>query len=244
MKFVVPTLLLLMASTLAAQEPIQYYLENGESASGPETAAYYRVVEKAGSGEELRTCYWLPSKVKKEEGHYIHGMRSGLFKTYYRNGAPNTEIIYGGIHTQYVQFWSPDGKPLLRQGTGFVPEAAIPGWNVSYMEIEDSLLTCGASIRAAKGDTICYGDNIRPQYPGGDQQLYKKLAQAVIYPEADREMGITGTVMLDFVVNKSGVMEEIAVTRGISFGCDAAAIAALKTVKRKRNGRSENNKPE
>lgn len=230
MKFVVSTLLLLMASTLAAQEPVRYYHENGENASDPETAAYYRVVERAESGEELRTYYWLPSKVKKEEGRYVDGKRKGLFKTYYRNGAPNTEIIYGGVHTQYVQFWSPDGKPLLRQGTGFVPEAAIPGWNVSYIEIEDSLLLCGVSIRVEKGDTIYWGDSIRPQYPGGDQQLRKKLGQAVIYPEADRNMGITGTVTLDFVVNKSGVIEEITVARGISFGCDEAAITALKTM--------------
>jgi TonB family protein len=230
MEIVVSTLLLLMASALAAQDPIRYYRENGEDASGPETAAYYRVVEKIENGEELRTYYWLPSKVKKEEGRYVDGKRHGLFKTYYRNGVPNTEIIYGTAHTQYVQFWSPNGKPLLRLGTGFVPEAAMPGWSISYMEIEDSLLTCATSIRTEKGDTICYGDNIRPQYPGGDQQLYKKLRQAVVYPEADQEMGITGTVMLDFVVNKSGVMEEITVARGISFGCDAAAIAALKTM--------------
>jgi TonB family protein len=230
MKFVVSTFFLLSVNVLCAQDSVRYYLENGEHAVNAEAASYYRVVKKMTDGKELHTHYWLPSKIKKKEGHYVDGKATGLFKTYYRDGSPNMEIIYGGERARYIQIWSQDGKPLLRNGTGYIPEVAMSDWEASFAEIEDSLLVYAAVVRPEKGDTIYSGHDIRPQYPGGDQELYEKVRQSMVYPPIAQRMGIEGTLILDFLVNKSGALEEITVIRGLSVECDHAAMNALSTV--------------
>jgi periplasmic protein TonB len=221
---------MLISISLAAQDPVAYYRENGENASGIEEAAYYRTIQKE-NDRELHTYYWLPNRVKKEEGYYKNNKRTGLFKTYYKSGAPQAEIVYGGTRTRYAQFWSPEGKPLLEHSTGVVPEAAMPpGWDASYMVIEDSLLACAALVRPEKGDTLCYGYDINPQYPGGHQAMSQKLRRALVYPKHAREVGVEGKVTLEFIVNKTGRVEEMAVAQGIGFGCDEVALAALNTL--------------
>jgi TonB family protein len=224
-------LLLLLNTFLAAQDKIRYYKEDGTNALDEASAAYYRTVEKTADGKELHRYYWLPSKNKKEEGYYTNDKKTGVYKWYYRSGAPNAEALYGGENTRYIQFWSSEGKPLLTQGNGFVPQAATPGWNATFLIIEDSLLTCGGIVRPEKGDTLYSGGNIHAEYPGGTAAFNRELGQALVYPDAARRLGIAGTVMLEFVITKAGTLDEIVVIQGISDNCDAAAVTALKTLR-------------
>ena len=231
MKLLISGALLLLSTALAAQENFRYYREDGTNALDEASAAYYRAVEKTADGKELHTYYWLPSKNKKEEGYYRNDKKTGVYKWYYRSGAPNVEALYGGENTRYIQFWSPEGKPLLKHGNGFVPQAATPDWNATYLIIEDSLLTCGGIVRPEKGDTICSGINIKAEYPGGTTEFNRELGRALVYPDAARRLGIAGTVTLEFVITKTGTLDEIVVVHGIGDNCDAAAVTALKSLR-------------
>lgn len=52
-----------------------------------------------------------------------------------------------------------------------------------------------------------------PSFPGGEEALYRFLAEHIKYPRAMVEAGITGTVHLGFVVEKDGRLSSITVGR-------------------------------
>ena len=50
-----------------------------------------------------------------------------------------------------------------------------------------------------------------PKFPGGEEELYKYLGETIKYPPLARQLEIEGKVLLQFVVNKVGKLEEIKV---------------------------------
>lgn len=56
-----------------------------------------------------------------------------------------------------------------------------------------------------------------------DSKLFKYLSENLEYPVIARENGITGRVILSFVVEKDGGITDVKVLRGIGGGCDEAA---------------------
>jgi len=67
----------------------------------------------------------------------------------------------------------------------------------------------------------------QPELIGGLQQLQA----SVDYPELARQAGIEGRVVVSFVVNKQGEVENPKVVRGIGGGCDEEALEAVKNAK-------------
>ena len=52
-----------------------------------------------------------------------------------------------------------------------------------------------------------------PEFPGGQQALFKYLAENVKYPVIAQENGIQGRVICQFVVNKDGSIVDVVVVR-------------------------------
>mgnify|MGYP003394031445 CR=1 FL=1 len=67
-----------------------------------------------------------------------------------------------------------------------------------------------------------------PQYPGGEADLYKFLAQVQEYPQIAVDAGIQGTVIVTFLVDKDGNVKNPKVLRGLGSGLDEAAIRMVK----------------
>jgi len=57
----------------------------------------------------------------------------------------------------------------------------------------------------------------------GMNALYEEIGSKLKYPEQARRMGIEGKVFVEFVVQKSGIITDIKVLKGIGAGCDEAA---------------------
>lgn len=53
-----------------------------------------------------------------------------------------------------------------------------------------------------------------PEFPGGDLALRKFLASEVKYPEQAKEMGLSGKVFVQFVVNSDGYVSSTEIARG------------------------------
>ena len=66
-----------------------------------------------------------------------------------------------------------------------------------------------------------------PEFPGGEDELIKFLTENMNYPELAREKGTEGRVVIGFVVNKEGVIDELKLKRGIGDGCDNEAIRVV-----------------
>ncbi|NEU09424.1 TonB family protein [Flavihumibacter sp. R14] len=67
-----------------------------------------------------------------------------------------------------------------------------------------------------------------PDFPGGQKAFYKYIGRNLRYPMLARETGISGRVIVSFIIEKSGELSNIQVIRGIGGGCDEEAIRVLK----------------
>ncbi len=68
---------------------------------------------------------------------------------------------------------------------------------------------------------------VMPEFPGGTAALMAFLAREIKYPPLAREMNITGTVYLGFVIERDGSISDIKLLRGIGGGCDQEAMRVV-----------------
>jgi TonB family C-terminal domain len=76
-----------------------------------------------------------------------------------------------------------------------------------------------------------------PEFPGGEDARLRFLKDNVRYPSVAAEMGISGRVVLQFVVDKKGNIDNITVVRGIGGGCDEEAVRVAKLMPQWRPGK-------
>ena len=71
---------------------------------------------------------------------------------------------------------------------------------------------------------------VMPQFPGGNSEMYKFIADNLKYPVVDQEMGIQGRVTVRFVVSKTGEITNLELIKGISPTCDKEALRVIKSM--------------
>lgn len=69
-----------------------------------------------------------------------------------------------------------------------------------------------------------------PEFPGGQLELRKYIAEHVEYPEIARENEIQGRVYVQFVVNENGKVENAKVVRGVDPALDKAALKVINSL--------------
>lgn len=57
-----------------------------------------------------------------------------------------------------------------------------------------------------------------PEFPGGMDEMFKFIQNNIVYPDYEKENGIEGTVYLEFIVRKTGDIDNIKLLRGIKNG--------------------------
>lgn len=81
-----------------------------------------------------------------------------------------------------------------------------------------------------------------PQYPGGTEAMMKFISENLQYPKTASEMGISGKVILQLVIDKEGKVSDVKVLRGIGGGCDEEAMRVVKLMPAWKPG-TQNGKP-
>ncbi|MDY4514676.1 MAG: energy transducer TonB [Paludibacteraceae bacterium] len=77
-----------------------------------------------------------------------------------------------------------------------------------------------------------------PEFPGGQQALFKYLSENVKYPVIAQENGIQGRVICQFVVNKDGSIVEVEVVRsGGDASLDKEAVRVIKSMPKWKPGK-------
>ena len=94
-------------------------------------------------------------------------------------------------------------------------------------------------------EQIFVGVEQMPEYPGGNEAIYKFLGKEIQYPAAATRANVSGRVTLQFVVEKDGTVGAVNVMKGIGFGCDEEAVRAVKELTKKTKFRPgmQNGKP-
>ena len=71
-----------------------------------------------------------------------------------------------------------------------------------------------------------------PMFPGGEEGLYRYIAENFEWPSKDIEEGNQGRVFVQFVVNENGEIENVKVARGINPRLNAEAVRVIKSMPR------------
>jgi TonB family protein len=78
-----------------------------------------------------------------------------------------------------------------------------------------------------------------PKYPGGNQAFREFITGNLRYPDAALEAAVEGTVIVEFDIPDSGMVEHPRILKGIGHGCDEEAmrvVALLRYEKVKNRG--------
>ena len=77
-----------------------------------------------------------------------------------------------------------------------------------------------------------------PEFPGGQQALFKYLSENIKYPVIAQENGIQGRVICQFVVNKDGSIVDVEVARsGGDPSLDKEAVRVIKSMPKWKPGK-------
>ena len=69
-----------------------------------------------------------------------------------------------------------------------------------------------------------------PEFPGGDVELLKFIAQNTVYPEFAKNNHIMGRVIVRFCVTSKGGISQVSVLKGVSPELDAEALRVVSTL--------------
>jgi len=69
-----------------------------------------------------------------------------------------------------------------------------------------------------------------PEFPGGQDALTKYFIDNVKYPETARKNGITGKVLVNFVVTKTGKIENVEISQKVNDLLDAEALRVISSM--------------
>lgn len=70
----------------------------------------------------------------------------------------------------------------------------------------------------------------QPSFPGGEQAMYKWIRDNMVYPAVASEEGIQGRVIVEFVVSKTGSIENVRAIRGPHKALEAEAVRVVKAM--------------
>lgn len=82
----------------------------------------------------------------------------------------------------------------------------------------------------------------QPSFPGGDAAMYAWLSKNLQYPPIAQENGISGTVVVSFVIGKDGSVSDVKVVRGKDPSLDKEAVRVVSKMPKwnpgKQNGQN------
>lgn len=79
-----------------------------------------------------------------------------------------------------------------------------------------------------------------PEFPGGAEALNAFLSKEIQYPEVARNNGITGTVLVEFVIEKDGKVSNASVKVPLFPDCDKEAVRGIMAMPKWKPGKNMN----
>lgn len=199
-----------------------------------ESSIYYRTEEvlySKGQYEDLDSLgktgnwtHWHANGQKKETGSYVNDLKEGRWEGWHDNGAVDyIEQYAGGKLEGQSEYFFENGQRSAR-----VTYAAGEMTEEVYWEPDGSALE---DISIA---------NRKPEYPGGDIELYTFIGTNMKYPAAARKRKEMGRVYVAFVVGRNGMIQEAQVVKSVSPDLDKEALRVINMVPQWQEGRIMN----
>lgn len=197
----------------------------------------FTVVEKMPSfpGGDAELLKYIATNIKYPKESQDNGEQGRVICSFIvgRDGSVNNPEVLRGV------------TPLLNEEAVRVINT-MPRWNPG-MQREKAVAVkytvpitfrLKSPVEEAKEETLTVVD-VMPQYPGGDRELLKFIAQSIKYPTDAQEAGVQGRVICSFVVDKKGNIVEPKIIRGIDPSLDAEALRVIGMMPRWTPGRQD-----
>ncbi len=197
----------------------------------------FTVVEKMPSfpGGDAELLKYIATNIKYPKESQDNGEQGRVICSFIvgRDGSVNNPEVLRGV------------TPLLNEEAVRVINT-MPRWNpgmqrgkaVAVKYTVPITFRLKSPVEEAKEETLTVVD-VMPQYPGGDRELLKFIAQSIKYPTDAQEAGVQGRVICSFVVDKKGNIVEPKVIRGIDPSLDAEALRVIGMMPRWTPGRQD-----
>lgn len=117
-----------------------------------------------------------------------------------------------GEGTEVLDLPNNDGE-----GTAIIPQEPAPNDNEIFDDVDVSQM---------------------PEFPGGEEELMRYLAQNIQYPKQALDGNTEGRVLIGFVVNKEGEIDDVKVLRSIGDGCDEEAVRVIHKMPKWKPGKN------
>lgn len=197
----------------------------------------FTVVEKMPSfpGGDAELLKYIATNIKYPKESLDNGEQGRVICSFIvgRDGSVNNPEVLRGV------------TPLLNEEAVRVINT-MPRWNpgmqrgkaVAVKYTVPITFRLKSPVEEKKEETLTVVD-VMPQYPGGDHELLKFIAQSIKYPTDAQEAGVQGRVICSFVVDKKGNIVEPKIIRGIDPSLDAEALRVIGMMPRWTPGRQD-----
>ena len=191
-------------------------------------------LEKFGGKKEGKEKEWDISGQLIAQGSYEDGSKTGVWKTWYADGTPKTEIDWTPDGQIVLQFYDSIGQHLVTDGNGeyfyttekythrgVVENGKKSGlWTgyekdrLSFSETYDAGNLIEGTSFLEDGTEVKYTEIIRStKYKGGMSGVYDLIRRELVYPATSLRNGIQGKVIVEFLVDQDGNPTKLRVLR-------------------------------
>jgi protein TonB len=85
-----------------------------------------------------------------------------------------------------------------------------------------------ASVASEKDESVKLQVDKQATFPGGNQNINSFIRENIVYPKEAIEQEIQGSVMVSFVINAEGDIEDVKISKSAGSILDQAAISVIK----------------
>ena len=123
------------------------------------------------------------------------------------------------------------GYFLIPKGCAeYSPESSTNEEYKSTLDLSDTLLVPGVnSVKHYTGKIYDVVEEM-PSYPGGSYALFTFLSNNIKYPEEAEMKGIEGRVLVTFIVESNGIINDVKVASSVHKLLDKEAVRVIKTM--------------
>ena len=106
---------------------------------------------------------------------------------------------------------------------------------IDNVKVDKDKNSIDITTKARKSETTAHEEEFvvveeMPQFPGGNEAMIKFIAENLIYPKTAMDKGEQGRVILSFVIDKRGKVDDVKLIRSVSPELDAEAIRVIQAM--------------
>jgi protein TonB len=133
---------------------------------------------------------------------------------------------------QKVKFTAPVVTTDTVEDTGMLNQDDLnqQSTNTAPVETEEIVVDDSQNEVIEQAAPILTIVELMPSFDGGEEAMYNWLNSNIKYPQVAKETGISGTVIVTFVVEKDGSISGVQVLKDIGGGCGEEAMRVVKAM--------------